>query len=335
MSEEAEVIETEQTTAVEDAAPEPSAPETSGDDLSAIIDELMDSADEPKQTEEPVKAEGEAQTEEPQEPVASSVPVPADWPAKYREAFAKMSPEGQAAWMAHTDDFRAALQAQQEDVAFGRAIRSSVSDQHREQLQAAGFKNEAEGLRALLGLNDFATRDPVGYLNYVMNQTGVTPEMLMNSGAAAQPSYDPRIENLTSQVKDLSGKLQEREKAEAEAYQGQLSSIISDFANAKSDDGTTKYPYFADVRTLMGSLMQQGIYDDLDGAYQAAVRAHPTIGPKVAEEQKAAAAEAERKAKAAEKAKKAKLANASAQPAGVSVSMDLDKIIDEQLEAFY
>lgn len=92
-------------------------------------------------------------------------------------------------------------------------------------------------------------------------------------------------------------------RAESERADAQAKSEISNFAEQKE-----KYPHFDEVRETMAGLLQAGLADGLDAAYQAALRhpMHDNLFQQVQEQQRLAneAAASEERRKAAESARR-------------------------------
>lgn len=126
-------------------------------------------------------------------------------------------------------------------------------------------------------------RDPLNTLLQLAKTYGVE-EKLSDSLAGidfSDPNYDlqNRLEKLEAENRQLrSG------NGKAEANQG--ARLIQEFAEAKTDDGVLKHPYFSEVRAVMGGLIAANPSLSLDDAYQEAVWSSPRRKDLLAEQRK-------------------------------------------------
>lgn len=115
------------------------------------------------------------------------------------------------------------------------------------------------------------------------------------------PQVDPNVSVLQQQIQQLTGWIQQKEATERQRQQESLNSEIQRFASDPS------HKHFEAVRDDMAALIQGGIVQTLQEAYDRAVYANPTTRALMLAEQQAQA-EAKRKAELAQKAQEAKKA---------------------------
>ena len=118
----------------------------------------------------------------------------------------------------------------------------------------------------------------------------------VNLGAVTgQTGYDPQFSSLAqelNQIKNQWGQFQQQQEA---MEQTQLRSEIDSF---KADK-----PYFEEVRETMAGLLQSGMADDLQSAYDKAIRLNDDVFQKIQSEQTRSSEAAQREKVAQAKAK--------------------------------
>jgi|DEB0MinimDraft_4_1074332.scaffolds.fasta_scaffold25765_2 hypothetical protein len=169
--------------------------------------------------------------------------------------------------------------------------------------------DRADVLRRLVGAHTYLSRDPEGALRWLAQQYGAD---YLLAGDEPDPfdTPDPRVQTLTQEIAQLKQQLQGFQGQYQTTQEAALSQQIQAFQTATDEQGKPKYPYFTDVRTQMGQLIQAGAAQSLEQAYEMAVWSNPDVRGRLmqADQQKAnQAAEAKRRQEA-EKARKASAA---------------------------
>lgn len=216
-------------------------------------------------------------------------PRPSSWKKDYEEHWGKLDPQLQ--------DY---IQQREADYAKG------VSTYKNQWEQAAPILETLNQFQPLLRQYGVAPQQWITQLGNAHAQlvTG-TPEQKMqifqqlandygvNLGAVTgQTGYDPQFSSLAqelNQIKNQWGQFQQQQEL---MEQTQLRSEIDSF---KSDK-----PYFEEVREVMAGLLQSGMADDLQSAYEKAIRLNDDVFQKVSAEhaQKSEAAQREKVAQA-------------------------------------
>lgn len=173
----------------------------------------------------------------------------------------------------------------------------------RSQMLAVNYGSVEQGLNALFQLSDFASQDPVKFIQWFAQQRGISLPNGQHEGQA-QPESNA-IRELQGRINDLQGTIQNQQTA---SYQSQ----IDEFANNPA------HPYFQDVRVAMGALIQSGQAETLADAYEQAIWANPAIRAKL--EAEAAEQRASVEQERANKAKAAKTIKGT--PGTTTVSPD-------------
>lgn len=116
------------------------------------------------------------------------------------------------------------------------------------------------------------------------------------SALTGEQGYDPQFSTLASELSQIKNQWQQFQQMQEKQEQTMLQSEIEEFKQGK--------PYFEDVRETMAGLLQSGVANDLQDAYDKAIRLNDGVFQQVQAEQ-AKKAEADRQAKLAEARAKA------------------------------
>lgn len=177
----------------------------------------------------------------------------------------------------------------------------------RPMLQQHGIATEAQAVKRLLewegSFRNPATR--IQAFHQLAQQYGVDLSTLVQSPQSGSPSAAQDIpEPLRPVLDQFGGVVQEVQSIKAQLQTSEQQRIAAEF-KAFADNG---HPHFEAVRVAMGKLMQAGLAQDMESAYQQAIALDPTLSAQIrAEEDSKRAEEAERA-----KAEKARLAAAAA-----------------------
>jgi hypothetical protein len=232
--------------------------------------------------------------------------APKHWPQKRRETFAAMPPEVQAAWLEHDKEIQGGFTRKSQElsdkVRFADEVRGLFSDADREQMSRAGT-DERGTVHYLLGLQRFASQQPVEYLKWAMQHLGVKPDQLFSPQGQQPPGQeqadpmadllvDPAVKQLEARLAAMEAERQEErrrtEAAQRTQYQSSVSTIqreIKTFRESLDDSGNLKFPHFDNVQKHMGALMESDPdlsqmpdgQDKLQKAYDMAVWARPDL----------------------------------------------------------
>ena len=226
------------------------------------------------------------------EPKVEVKPRPSSWKKDYEEDWGKLDPRIQ--------DY---IQQREADYAKG------VSTYKNQWDNAAPIMESIRQFQPLLQQYGVAPQQWITQLGNAHAQlvTG-TPEQKMqifqqlandygiNLGAVSgYQGYDPQFSSLAqelNQIKNQWGQFQQQQEL---MEQTQLRSEIESFSADK--------PYFEEVRETMAGLLQSGMADDLQSAYDKAIRLNDDVFQKVNAEQAQKSEAAQREKVAAAKAK--------------------------------
>ena len=237
----------------------------------------------------------------PAEATPAGVPEPREapkhWPEERRKAFAGWPKEVQDHALSVDKDLQAGFTRKSQELSdqakFAESVRGLIKDHHRQQLSQAGL-DEVGGFQYLLQLQDYATRDPVGYARWFMQQQGITPEHLGFSSPTRQPEpqhrqqpqpstgdpqldqllADPEVARLRSEFGQFSQaavaeinalKAERAAQAQAQYEYAQRQHVAAvqslqkqwtDFRSAQDDHGQLAYPHADALMKPMGALME-------------------------------------------------------------------------------
>lgn len=180
----------------------------------------------------------------------------------------------------------------------------------RRQLWAQEGLPPAAALQQLLGLSDFAGRDPGQFVMWFADQHRLDLDALLDARDAMQNGVeqgDPRFLGLQNEIAELRNAFTGYTNISVSQQHAQNARLVQQFTEEKDASGNLLHPYFPDVADSVvqhiGLLRQQQPYlsepDLLKAAYDFATYNNPQIREKVQQEalkaaQDRAAAEAAR-----------------------------------------
>jgi hypothetical protein len=259
-----------------------------------VVSDSIEPADSPPADGKPTTKADKAQ-ETPAVAPADGVSAPANWDEKRRAAFdALPTPEAKQVMLDMAKGMEAEFTRKTTehagDLKLANGIRSLITDQHRAQMRSANM-DEVQGVAHLIKLNDYATRDPAGYIRWVIEQTGVGPNDVFPNlaGAGGEPSQeqgqqpDP-YNQFYGLLQSLGSKVESFEQKQAQTELRQASRAIDTFRAAKNDGGESVHPHFDKVEQEMTRLLMTPQYqaiedfgERLNRAYDTAVYMDPDI----------------------------------------------------------
>jgi len=252
--------------------------------------------------------------------------APPTWDAKRREAFGKLSPDAKALVLEITkatdSDYTRKSQELADDRKYAQSVRSLVTDEHRQMMQAGGFRNEVEGIAHLVKLNDWAAKDFPGYVRWAVQQWGGDPRSLfsdMNPAEGGQlqqqqqparPSTDPQVYET---LRALAGRVDSFEQERRRNQERSADQVITRFRDDKDEAGNPRHPHFAQVESTLVNLLTspamlqiEDMGERLQRAYDTAVAMDPSIRTQIFDSEVAKRLEAKRKEDDLAKARRAK-----------------------------
>jgi hypothetical protein len=149
----------------------------------------------------------------------------------------------------------------------------------RRQALTMRYGDVERGLNTMFAYADALDKDPLGTLQYIARERGIDLSQLAPQQGQTDPqnAYVQQIQQLQQQLAQVN---QRFESGNVQALQSQIDAFAAD----------PKHPYFQDVKTEMGALIQaahvRGRQMTLEEAYERAVNADPLIRSELMERQK-------------------------------------------------
>jgi len=178
----------------------------------------------------------------------------------------------------------------------------------RDEFARAGL-DDIGAVRQLLGAHKFLRESPQQAIAWLAQNYGINTEALAANEQADDDFADPQVKQLRDQVSQLQGYLQTQAQQQQDAAVADTQQQITNFASVTKDDGSLAHPHFDAVRTTMGGLIQSGVAQDMDAAYEMAVYANPTLRGSLIDQQAEKVTAKQKQAENVRKAKRAQQAN--------------------------
>ena len=318
--------------------PKAIAGETSAEEVKVETEGLLDDAAEGYEASE---TEATSETDAPEsegEPEPTALAAPKTWPAEQREAFEQL-PDEQKSFMVQRE--------QERDAAFTRKTTELAEQRkqleglqgvlapYKQQMQAHGI-SEAEYISRLMSYDNALRQNPQAAITQLAQHYGV---QMSSNDSGADYVEDYSIDSHTQQLQQQLAQTQQQvnmlaQSQHQERYK-QLEDQVSIFANEKNADGNLKRPYFERLRERMSRLVTAGETQDLQTAYDMALRLDDELYKQaLANERSAVSKKEEEKRKAAvEKAKKTRPSSSTAPPKGAVMSTGLDDILRDAVNS--
>ena len=268
------------------------------DTLAAALNEHSDTPEEPVATE---AATDQAAPETVAEVPAVQAQAPAHWPSEKREMFSKLPPEAQTFILDRHKEMESDYTRKTTELAeqrkpveeFGKLF-----EPYKQKMELAGM-TPAQVTRQLLAAQNVLEQNPIEGIKWLAQSYKVDLSTLLPK---EDEFSDPKVSALERELNQLKAQLQSRETEVQRQNAAEVQKVITDFASTKNADGTSKYPHFESLKSLMGPMVAQG--KTMEDAYSLAEYTLPEVRERIASEAaKAAQAEALKKAEDDRKAK--------------------------------
>lgn len=226
-----------------------------------------------------------------QQPVAASqeapIPPPSNWKGNAKVNWQRLPREVQQAL---AEDYGGHTKASSELEEY----RAALGD--RAQILAAQYGSIGNGLKSILAGADMANKNPVEFIRWLAQRSGINLGQLGQSGGQGFQPNQPS-NPLEAKIAQIEGTLNQFFQSQQQTQMQSLQAEISTFAADPSR------PYFEDVRRDMAVLIREGRAKTMAEAYDKACWADPEIRKSLlAAERKREAEEAAAKVAAAKKA---------------------------------
>lgn len=271
--------------------------------------------------------------------------APGHWPREDREAFEKLDRTTQELLVKRDKTWEGQTTRKSQELSekakFAEDVQGLFDEATRNQMALRGM-DERAAIRQLVAAQQFATKDPVGYIKWFAQNSGVELGQLAPRAEGEDDDLDPSFKPFVSRIDGIEQTLQHWMTSQQQNQQSTIDRTVQSFRDAKSEDGTALHPHFDRLKVRMGALMEhdptlkamQDGPEKLQQAYDMVLYTDPELRQQTLEQEKQKALDAERKKQDAEKAKRAKSPK-DTNPSGgrATKPTGLDDIIKEELDA--
>lgn len=282
------------------------------DDLNATLDEAegLSAVEEPE-----VPEAAEAAPEAPEVPELPPLNAPNSWKKELAPRWGELPREIQEEILRREEDSTRGFTQKGQELAQLRQQHETFQQTLQpvaQQWVKQGI-NPAEGLKSLVAWFQAIETDPKAALMELARIRGVD----LKAELADQPYVDPQVAQMQKQYEQKLAQMEQQlngfSSQQQQAKQHAALQQIHAFEGATNDDGSPKYPHFNAVWEDMAFLMQAGRAQNLDSAYQMAIRMSDSVQQQIAQANVQQAAQA--KSQQAQKAKAAAQASVSSKEA--------------------
>lgn len=230
-------------------------------------------------------------------------------PLKVSQAPASWTAEAKAMWDTLPPQIKAEAHRIERDTQKALAKLSTEKKQYegletvlapRRSELAATYGDEATGLKTLFALSDFATKDPMGFIQYFAQQRGLNLASLNTQPQGINPDVAP----LLQKINQLEGIVNGLKTNNETAINSQIERTYNEFISNPENI------YLERVRDDMAQLLEVGAAKDWQDAYDKACWARPDVRELMLSQQRAFEDQARQK-ELEEKAKQARRISAT------------------------
>ena len=285
------------------------APQAEPIDRRAMLEEQLEAAERGEPIEAKTRDEsGRFAKPEPQPEVEDEEPPvwrrpPASWKKDFHEVWQKADPKMQEYAWQREEQMRAGVEPLLSKAQFADAMQEAISP-YMNTIQGLGLQPEKAVAALMEADHKLRNSDPQTKMQYFMQLAqsyGINLGGMQGQAPTAAPnSVDPMVYQLQNELNKVRGEVMGWKQQQEMVENQTLLNEINQFS--------LKADHFEEVRPTMIQLLQSGVAQTLDEAYDKAVRLDPTLF-----EQTLKAKQAEESAKQAKEANRvAKTARAAA-----------------------
>lgn len=256
-------------------------------------------------------AAGETQDEAADDEEVQGIEAPAHWSSDFKDTFNALPSNAQEVFLQRYKDMEGDYTRKTQEVADIRRRASALDEvmvPFRDEFARAGL-DDIGAVRQLLGAHKFLRESPQQAIAWLAQNYGINTEALAANEQADDDFADPQVKQLRDQVSQLQGYLQTQAQQQQDAAVADTQHQITNFASVTKDDGSLAHPHFDAVRATMGGLIQSGVAQDMDAAYEMAVYANPELRGSLIDQQAEKVTAKQKQAENVRKAKRAQQAN--------------------------
>lgn len=282
--------------------------------------------------------------EESEDDELGAIDPPANWPEEVREKFGDLPPALQH-WVYDTNKRMVADYTKKtQQVAQLRQAYSEIDRTIAPHVQkwALNGMNPASAIHQLIALSDFATENPMGFINYFANLRGINLSQL--APAESTEYKDPQVAALERTVAAVLANQNQAQQTQAQMQQAAQAAEYSrafDYTNSQLDhiasqtgqDGKPLYPFFSELEEDMAVEISSGRAKTVHEAYERAKWANPQTRSKLLARSRATEnAKARQRTEAARRAASSLNGSSSGTGSPSTESMSIRDIITGAME---
>ena len=291
------------------------APQAEPIDRRAMLEEQLEAAErgepiEAKSRDEsgrfvkPAKVEAEPEVEDEEPPVWRR--PPASWKKDFHEVWQKADPKMQEYAWQREEQMRAGVEPLLSKAQFADAMQEAISP-YMNTIQGLGLQPEKAVAALMEADHKLRNSDPQTKMQYfaqLAQSYGINLGAMQGQAPTAAPnSVDPMVYQLQNELNKVRGEVMGWKQQQEMVENQTLLNEINQFS--------LKADHFEEVRPTMIQLLQSGVAQTLDEAYDKAIRLDPTLFEQTLKAQQAEVA--------AKQAKEANRVAKTARAAAVSV----------------
>jgi hypothetical protein len=297
------------------------APQADVTDRRAILEQSLEAAERGEPI-EPVSRDGNGRFATPKaaeradEPQAEEEPPvwrrpPASWKKDYHEVWQKADPKMQEYAWQREEQMRAGVEPLLSKAQFADAMQEAISP-YMQTIQGLGLSPDKAVAALMDADHKLRNSDPQTKLQYfqqLAQSYGINlGAMQGQQGQMPQQTVDPTVYALQNELNKVRGEVMGWKQQQEMMENQTLLNEINQFS--------LKADHFEDVRPAMIQLLQSGMAQTLDEAYEKAIRLDPNLFDQVtkAQQAEAAAKQAKEQNRAAKAARAAAVSVRSATP---------------------
>jgi hypothetical protein len=277
------------------------------------------------------QAKPEPETEVEEEPPVWKRP-PSSWKKDYHEIWQKADPKMQEYAWQREEQMRAGVEPLLTKAQFADAMQEAIQP-YMNTIQGLGLQPEKAVAALMEADHKLRNSDPQTKMQYFMQlaqsygiNLGAVQQGVTQQGVMPQASVDPMVYQLQNELNNVRGEVMGWKQQQEMRENQTLLNEINQFS--------TKAEHFEDARPTMIQLLQSGMAETLDEAYEKAIRLNPDLFEQVNKAQQAEIAnkQAREANKVAKAARAAAVSVRSATP-GVNTAPkggDRRAILEEQ-----
>ena len=223
-----------------------------------------------------------------EEPAGPSIEMPTSWSKEHGENWGQLPRDIQQLLVDREKEQLADYTRKTQEVAEFRRTYDEMRpalEHVAPMLQQNGISH-GDYIGKLITADQMLREHPADFIRQAAQMYGIDLAKVAEGGQ--QDPIDPQLNQLQQQVQNLQGILHQQTQSQQQQQQQAVYSQIEQFTSATDENGQPKHPHFEAVHGAMAQLIQGGVADGLEDAYEKAVWGNPELRQSILNEQEAA-----------------------------------------------